>query len=56
MEAVDERNGGFLGDYRLDMLANGSGPENAEALPLSFAVLVGLDGSQQQVKSTCRKK
>jgi hypothetical protein len=56
MEAVNERNGGFLGDFRLDMLANGSGPENAETLPLSFAVLVGLDGSHQQVVSTCRQE
>lgn len=56
MEAVDERNGSFLGDFRLDMLADGSGPENAEALPLSFAVLVSLDGSHQQVVSTCRQE
>lgn len=51
MEAVDKGNGGFLGDFRLDMLANGSGPEDAEALPLGFAVLVRLDGSHQQVVS-----
>lgn len=51
MEAVDEGDGGFLGDFGLDMLANGSGPEDAETLPLSLAVLVSLDGSHQQVIS-----
>jgi hypothetical protein len=49
MEAIDEGDGCFLGDFWLDMLAHGRGSEYAQVLSLGSAVLVGLDGRDQQV-------
>jgi len=47
MEAVDEGDCCLLGDFRLDMLADGSGSEHAQVLSLGPAMLVCLDGGDQ---------
>ena len=51
VETVDEGDGCFLGDFGFDVLAQGSGPEDAEVLPLSFALGVGFDCGHQQIVS-----
>lgn len=51
MEAVNEGNGGLLGDFWFDMFSEWSGSEDAEVLSLVLAVLVGLDGCDQQIVS-----
>jgi hypothetical protein len=51
MEAINEGDGGLLGDFRLNIFAKRSGPENAEILPLASAVLIRLDRSDQQIVS-----
>ena len=51
VETVNEGDGCFLGDFGFDVFAEGSGPEDAEVLPLSFALGVGFDGGHQQIVS-----
>lgn len=49
MEAVDERDGSLFGNFGFDVTSNGSGAENTEVLSLKAAVLVGLNGCDQQI-------
>ena len=49
MEAVDERDGSFLCDFGLDVLADRGRAEHAQALALATAELVRLDCGNEQV-------
>lgn len=49
VEAVDEGDGSLLGDFGFDVASDGSGAQHAEVLSLETAVLVCLDGCDQQV-------
>jgi hypothetical protein len=49
VEAVDEGDGSFLGDFGFDVASNRSGAQHTEVLSLETAVLVCLDGCDQQV-------
>ena len=51
MEAVDKRDSCVFCDLWLDVFSDGSGTEHTKVLPFSFAVLVGLDGCDEEIVS-----
>lgn len=49
MEAINERDSCVLCDLRFDVLSDGRGAKDTEVLTFLLALLVGLDGSHEQV-------
>ena len=50
METINKGDSCLLCDFRFDVLAERSGAQDTEILPLGLAALVGLNGSDQHVK------
>ena len=51
VEAVDEGDGSFFGDFRFYMFSDGCGAKYTKILSFLFAMLIGLDGSDEQIIS-----